>query len=84
MQLPQNSAWINWYLCRHNVVLWKVPSGKNEQDMGMSEYQVRGRRAWYHHIARCIMAQGYVLEEKLLAKDDYPLLSAYDVSQVII
>jgi hypothetical protein len=30
------------------------------------------------------MAQGYVLQEKLLAKDDYPLLSAYGVSQVII
>jgi SRSO17 transposase len=64
--------------------LWKVPSWRNKQDMGMSEYQVRGRRAWHHHLARCIMAQGYVLEEKLLAKDDYPLLSAYGVSQVII
>lgn len=55
-----------------------------KQDIGMSEYQVRGWLAWHHHIALCIMAQGYILEEKLLGKDEYPLLSAYDVRQVII
>lgn len=57
---------------------------ENKQDIGMSEYQVRGWLAWHHHIALCMMAQGYILQEKMNAKDEYPLLSAYDVRQVIM
>ena len=57
---------------------------ESKQDIGLSDYQVRGWRAWHHHIALCIMAQGYILEEKLLCKDEMPLLSAFDVRQVII
>lgn len=53
-------------------------------DIGMSEYQVRGWKAWHHHMAMCMMAQAYVLTEKKEHQKDMPLLSAYDIRQVIM
>lgn len=53
-------------------------------DIGMSEYQVRGWKAWHHHMAMCMMAQAYVLTEKKEHEKEMPLLSAYDIRQVIM
>jgi SRSO17 transposase len=53
-------------------------------DIGMSEYQVRGWKAWHHHMAMCMMAQAYILTEKKEKQNDMPLLSAYDIRQVIM
>ena len=53
-------------------------------DIGMSEYQVRGWKAWHHHMAMCMMAQAYVLAEKKELQQEMPLLSAYDIRQVIM
>lgn len=53
-------------------------------DIGMSEYQVRGWKAWHHHMAMCMMAQAYILTEKLGHQKEMPLLSAYDIRQVIM
>jgi SRSO17 transposase len=53
-------------------------------DIGMSEYQVRGWKAWHHHMAMCMMAQAYVLTEKKEHQENMPLLSAYDIRQVIM
>jgi SRSO17 transposase len=53
-------------------------------DIGMSEYQVRGWKAWHHHMAMCLMAQAYVLTQKKEHQKDMPLLSAYDIRQVIM
>lgn len=53
-------------------------------DLGMSEYQVRGWKAWQHHMAMCMMAQAYVLTEKKEHQKEMPLLSAYDIRQVIM
>lgn len=53
-------------------------------DLGMSEYQVRGWKAWHHHMAICMMAQAYVLTEKKEHQKEMPLLSAYDIRQVIM
>lgn len=55
-----------------------------KSDLGMSEYQVRGWKAWHHHMAMCMMAQAYVLTEKKIHQEDMPLLSAYDIRQVIM
>ena len=55
-----------------------------KSDIGMSEYQVRGWKAWHHHIALCMMAQAYIIEEKIRLQEDMPLLSAYDIRQVIM
>jgi SRSO17 transposase len=55
-----------------------------KQDAGMSEYQVRGWRAWHHHMALVIFIQSYILSEKKLFENEMPFLSAYDLRQVIM
>jgi len=55
-----------------------------KQEAGMSEYQVRGWRAWHHHMALVMMAQHYVLSEKIRYNEEYPLLSAYDIREIIM
>jgi SRSO17 transposase len=55
-----------------------------KQDAGMSQYQVRGWLAWHHHMALVMMAGHFILSEKLLFKEEFPLLSAYDVREIIL
>jgi len=57
---------------------------EGKQELGMSEYQVRGWLAWHHHMALVMMAQEFILREKLLNKDETPLLSTRDVRELII
>ena len=57
---------------------------ESKSDIGMSEYQVRGWKAWHHHMAMCMMAQAYILTEKIEHQKEMPLLSAYDIRQVIM
>ena len=57
---------------------------ESKSDIGMSEYQVRSWKAWHHHMAMCMMAQAYVLTEKKAHQKERPLLSAYDIRQVIM
>jgi hypothetical protein len=51
--------------------------GKSES--GMADYQVRGWRAWHHHMALVMMAMLFMLEEKLRQKESCPLLSCSDI-----
>lgn len=37
-----------------------------KQEMGMSQYQVRGWLAWHHHIALVMLSMEFVLTEKML------------------
>ena len=55
-----------------------------KQEVGMSEYQVRGWLAWHHHMVLVMMALSYILSEKVLYKVEYPLLSAYDIREVML
>ena len=50
---------------------------KNEA--GLDEYQARGWRAWYHHVALVMMAMLFLLRERLEHEQALPLLSARDV-----
>ncbi len=47
--------------------------------LGMTDYQVRGWRAWYHHITLTIMALHYMLEQKVAHANEIPLLSCPDI-----
>lgn len=47
--------------------------------LGMTDYQVRGWRAWYHHITLTIMALHYMLEQKIKYQNEIPLLSCPDI-----
>ena len=55
-----------------------------KQDIGMCEYQIRGWLAWHHHMALVMMAQYFILSEKILYKEDLPMLSAADLRKIMI
>jgi SRSO17 transposase len=55
-----------------------------KQEMGMSQYQVRGWLAWHHHIALVMLSMEFVLTEKMLFKNEHPLLTSYDIREVFI
>jgi len=46
---------------------------------GLADYQVRGWKAWNHHVALVMMAMLFMLKERIELQDDYPLLSCADV-----
>ena len=50
-----------------------------KDSLGMTEYQVRGWRAWHHHMTLTIMALHYILQEKILNENEIPLLSCPDI-----
>jgi SRSO17 transposase len=54
-----------------------------KQEAGMSQYQVRGWLAWHHHIGLVMLSMLFVLTEKLEYKNEYPLLTASDVRNII-
>ena len=55
-----------------------------KQEIGMSQYQVRGWLAWHHLIALVMLSMEFVLTEKMLFKNEYPLLTSYDIREVFI
>lgn len=46
---------------------------------GMADYEVRSWAGWHHHMAMTMMAQLFLLTEKISGKKEYPLLSATDI-----
>jgi len=54
-----------------------------KQEAGMSQYQLRGWLAWHHHMALVMLSMLFVLTEKIEYKNEYPLLSARDVREII-
>lgn len=50
-----------------------------KDSLGMTDYQVRGWRAWHHHMTLTIMALHYMLEQKVLHENEIPLLSCPDI-----
>lgn len=55
-----------------------------KSDLGMSDYQVRKYNAWHHHMALVMMALAFIVKERILANEEYPLLSCRDVRLLII
>jgi SRSO17 transposase len=54
-----------------------LEDGKSEA--GMAEYQVRGWRAWRHHMALVLMAMLFMLRCRIKWAESVPLLSCRDV-----
>jgi SRSO17 transposase len=50
---------------------------------GLADYQVRGWRAWHHHMALVMMAMLFMLEERLLHQQSHPLLSCSDIEVLL-
>ena len=54
-----------------------LQDGKSEA--GLDHDQVRKWQGWHHHMALVMMTLLFMLEERLLQRHRYPLLSCYDV-----
>ena len=54
-----------------------------KSESGMADYQVRGWRAWHHHMALVMMAMLFMLEEKLSHQQSHPLLSCSDIEVLL-
>ena len=50
---------------------------------GLGEYQARKWRSWHHHMAMVMMAMLFMIEQRLLYKDQYPLLSCFDIVSIL-
>ena len=58
-----------------------LQDGKSES--GLAEYQARKWRSWHHHMTLVMMAMLFMLEERILQKDDHPLLSCSDIESLL-
>jgi SRSO17 transposase len=47
--------------------------------MGMHHYQARKWLSWHRHMALVMMAQQFMLQERMINAETYPLLSCYDI-----
>jgi SRSO17 transposase len=54
-----------------------------KSEAGMGDYQVRGWRAWHHHMTLVLMATLFLLQTRLEAAQLYPLLSCHDVVEIL-
>ena len=50
---------------------------------GMGEYQARKWRSWHHHMAMVMMVMLFMVEQRLLYKNQYPLLSCFDITVLL-
>lgn len=51
--------------------------------IGMAQYQARQWQSWHRHMALVMMAMLFIVEQRLFHRDQYPLLSCYDI-QVLL
>lgn len=47
--------------------------------MGMGHYQARKWVSWHRHMALVMMAQQFMLQERMINSETFPLLSCYDI-----
>jgi SRSO17 transposase len=54
-----------------------------KSECGMADYQVRKWNAWHHHMALVMMAMLFMLHERMLQVDSYPLLTCADIEALL-
>jgi SRSO17 transposase len=54
-----------------------------KEQLGLHQYQVRGWRAWQHHIALTMMALHFILETQIENAENLPLMSCGDVKLML-
>lgn len=52
-------------------------------ECGMADYEVRGWNGWHHHMALVLMAQSFLLDERIRNCEDVPLLSCADLVELL-
>ena len=50
---------------------------------GLDHYQVRGWKAWHHHMALVMMAMLFMLQERIEQHEEHPLLSCADIETLL-
>jgi len=54
-----------------------------KSNVGLGHYQVRGWKAWHHHMTMIMLAMLYMLETRLANKRSHPLLSCADIFELL-
>lgn len=54
-----------------------------KESVGMDHYQIRGWRAWHHHMAMVMMSMLFMLETRMEQKESCPLLSCPDIATLL-
>ena len=57
---------------------------EQKQILGMDQFQTRKWLSWYHQVALNLLVGSFILKEKLLSKDDIPILSARDIMDFLL
>jgi len=55
-----------------------------KEQIGLHQYQVRGWKAWHHHIALTMMALHFILEMQIENEENLPLMSCADVKLLLV
>lgn len=51
----------------------------SKSHLGLAQYQARNWNAWHHHMALIMMAMVFLLQQRVVRKDKYPLLTVSDM-----
>ncbi len=63
---------------------WIEQSFRNaKSDCGMADYQVRGWVGWHHHMALTMMGLLFMLSERILNREERPLLTCADIESLL-
>ncbi len=54
-----------------------------KEQIGLHQYQVRGWKAWHHHIALTMMALHFILETQIENAENLPLMSCGDIKLIL-
>ena len=54
-----------------------------KSECGMADYEARGWDSWHHHMALVLMAQSFLLDERILNRKEAPLLSCADLVELL-
>ena len=81
---PKGELSVEVALCRQMQRYW-IERGFQEikEQLGLPQYQVRGWKAWHHHLALTMMALHFILETQLENAEKLPLMSCGDVKLML-
>jgi SRSO17 transposase len=55
-----------------------------KSQVGLAHYQVRGWRAWHHHVAMCLLAMYFIFRQKLLYQGPSLPLTAGEIRYLLV
>lgn len=79
-----NSVTLKMLVRKHACRYWierTFQDGKTS--VGMADYQVRGWRAWQHHMSMVMMALLFMLRERIVNKKELDILSCQDIVDLL-